>query len=243
MLCKVKWMFQLSVLSILLFYACDPEIKVESSVDETDLSVSMDMGGAMKVFTHKMIKETGENRFASLAYECSVCTFEQWLSIEPLEGWKKGPAQVTVFSRAEMRSTPSFEGVPNTVDFLEDVPGAEYQLIAKNLDARIIEIGANGVVAESQVMRDTIFFYDIGIRIHELTSPEGEVFVLFAYGVDPDNVVIPDVQSVEFMSDCTPPMDWVYTSRVLEEILVIDTPEVAPVLAIRNEITSTWERR
>ena len=236
-------MLQFCVLFILLFYACDSEVNVESSVDETDFLESMNMSGAMKVFTHKMIKETGENRFASLAYECSVCTFEQWLSIEALEGWKKGPTQVTVFSRAEMRSTPSFDGVPNTVDFLEDVPGAEYQLIAKNLDARIIEIGANGVVVESQVMRDTVFFYDSGTRIHELTSPKGEVFVLFAYGVDPDDLVIPDVQSVDFMSDFTPPMNWVYTSRVLEEMLIIDTPEVATVLAIRNEITSTWERR
>ena len=74
-------------------------------------------------------------------------------------------------------------------------------------------------------------------------SPEGESFVLSAYGVDPENVVIPDVQSVDFMNDFTPPMDWGYTSRVLEGMLIIDTPEVATVLAIRNEVTSTWERR
>ena len=116
-------------------------------------------------------------------------------------------------------------------------------VIAKNLGARIIEIRVNGAVTESQVTRDIIFFYAIGTRIHESMSPEGESFVWFAYGVDPENVVIPDVQSVDFMSDFAPPMDWGYTSRVLEEMLIIDTPEVATVLAIRNETTSTWERR
>ena len=104
------------------------------------------------VFTHKMIKPSGENQFASLAYECPECSFEQHLAINTPAGWTKGPSQVAVFSSGEMRSTPSFDGVPEAVDFVAEIPGNEYKLIAKNLDARIIEAGSVGLVVEAQVM-------------------------------------------------------------------------------------------
>lgn len=197
----------------------------------------------MAVFTHKMMKSTGENGFASLAYECSECTFEQYLSIEPPEGWTKGPAQVAIFSSAELRSTPSFEGVPDAVDFLPEVPGDEYRLIAKNLDATLIERGANGVVARARVMRDTLFRYDAGLRIHELTDPDGNIFVLFAFGVDPTDPVIPDFDDPAVLGDFSGPAGWTYTSRVLEEELLMDVPEIAVVLAIRGRQNSTWQMR
>jgi hypothetical protein len=92
-------------------------------------------------------------------------------------------------------------------------------------------------------MRDTRLAFDAGRRVHELTDPEGRVFVLFAYQVDPQNVVIPDFQDPGFMGEFTPPTGWTYTSRVLAEALVLDTPDVATVLAIRTEKTSTWEMR
>jgi len=212
------------------------------SSDQTPADTT-DAPSPPRAFTHKMMKQTGENQFAALAYDCPQCTFEQWLAIEPPEGWTKGPAQVLVADSGELRSWPSFEGVPDTMDFIEEVPGNEYQLIAKNLDGRIIEISADGVVVEAQVMRDTQLRFDAGRRVHELTDPEGHVFVLFAYEVDPTNVVIPDFDDPEFLADFSPPTDWTYASRVLEEALVLDTTNIATVLAIRGTVTSTWERR
>ena len=264
-----KMGFHLLIICALTLNACDSESDEQTSGSEQTSGVEMTSGaesgestddevagdeiaGAVAItgvsserqsFTHKMMRDTGENRFASLAYDCAQCTFAQWLSIDPPEGWKRGPAQVTLFSSAEMRSTPSFEGVPDAMNFIDEVPGDEYRLIAKNLDAELINVGPSGIVVEAQVMRDTIFYYDVGLRVHELTDPEGDVFVLFAYEVDPENVVIPDAQDPEFMDHFSPPDGWVYTSRVLEESLIIDTPEVATVLAIRAESTSTWQQR
>lgn len=194
-------------------------------------------------FTHKMIKGTGENMFASLAYECPQCTFEQWLAIDPPEGWSKGPAQVLAASGGEMRSRPTLDGVPDAVDFIEEVPGDEYQIIAKTLDGAVVERINGGAIVEAQVMRDTLLRFDAGRRVHELTDPEGRVFVLFAYEVDPSDVVIPDFEDPNFMGDFTAPTGWTYASRVLEEALTLDTPDVATVLAIRGEVVSTWELR
>jgi len=208
----------------------------ETDADATDVSSD-------PVFTHKMMKNTGENPFAALAYDCSQCTFEQWLAIVPPDGWTKGPAQALVASSGDLRSLPSVDDVPASMDFIEEVPGNEYQLIAKNLDGGIVEANADGVIVEAQVMRDTLLRFDPGRRVHELTDPDGGVFVLFAYEVDPLDVVLPDTEDPGFMGDFDPPVGWTYASRVLEEALLLDTADIATVLAIRTEVTSTWEKR
>ena len=195
------------------------------------------------VFTHKMVKSMDDNPMGSLGYECRQCTFEQWLSIDPPEGWSKGPAQVIAFTRGALRSKPTIEGVPSSVDFLEEVPGNEYELIVRNLDGRIIEATGDRMVIEVEVIRDTLMQFEAGKRVHELTDPDGNVFVLFAYGVDPENVVVPDFENPYFMGLFSPPVGWTYTSRILEEELSLDTSDVATVLAIRGELTSTWEKR
>ena len=150
---------------------------------------------------------------------------------------------MAVFSSGELRSTPSFDGVPDAVDFVEELPGNEYKLIAKNLDGIIIEASSAGLVVQAQVMRDTLLRYSVGRRVHELTNPEGQVFVLFAYEVDPVNTIIPDFDDAEFLGDFVEPEGWTYTSRVLEKELLLDTPDIATVLAIRGQIDSTWEMR
>ena len=193
-------------------------------------------------FTHKMFKSTGENMFSTLGYECFECTFEQFLAIDPPEGWSKGPTQV-VLPVGELRSRPSFEGVPDAVDFVPEIPGAEYVLIVKNLDARFVETGPNGIIVEAQVMRDTVLRFAAGQRVHELTAPDGGIFTLFAYEVDPRNVNPPDFQAADGLGDFAGPEGWIYSSRILEEEMALDTPETATVLAIRGGTQSGWQKR
>ena len=236
------------VVAVLWCTACSQtDAKIEDSSESTldqdnsDLPhVPVDPDSA---FTHKMIKSTSENLFSSLAYECSTCTFEQHMGIIAPEGWTKGPHQVAVFSTGELRSTPSFDGVPSSVDFIPEVPGEEYVLIAKNVSGEIIQSGSNGVAVETQVIRDTIFYYDAGLRLHELTDPDGRVFVLFAYQVDPIDLTAPDFQEADLSQEITVPSGWIYSSRILDEQLIIDTAEVATVLALRSDINSTWQLR
>ena len=169
--------------------------------------------------------------------------FEHHLAIEAPEGWTKGPSQVILNSSGELRSTPSFDGVPDSMDFVPEVPGNEYILIAKNLDGTIIEAGSNGAIVLAQVMRDTLQRFSEGRRVHELTDPEGNIFVLIAYEVDPENVEIPDFQAADVLADFSGPDGWDYSTRVLDEELLLDSPEIATVLAIRTDTNSTWEMR
>jgi len=60
------------------------------------------------------------------------------------------------------------------MDFIPEIPGNEFELIGKALSGSILEVGENGLMLLSDVMRDTIFLYPARSRVHELTDPEGK---------------------------------------------------------------------
>jgi len=194
-------------------------------------------------FTLKLLKNTGENPFANLAYECDECSFEQHAAIVPPPGWSKAPRQV-ILPPGELRSTPCFEGVPSTLDFVPEIPGNEFKLIAKGLDGRILEIGENGLMILSDVLRDTIFRFPRGSRVHELTDPEGNVYVLFGYEVESMDFTSPDFEDADALVDYPRPAGWTYSTRILDAGLVMESSGVVSILSIRAEAAaSTWEQR
>jgi len=194
-----------------------------------------------QAFTHKMIKHTGENPFAQLAYECFQCTFEQQAAIEPPPGWSRGPTQI-VFADGELRSAPC--GVPSTVDFVPEIPGNEYQLIARPLDGKLLEFGAQGPIIMIDVERDTVLRFPAGRRVHELTNPEGDVYVMFGYEAESMDVNISDFNSPDALDGYPRPTGWSYSTRILQRELVLDSTGVVSVLAFRGSAPlSTWEKR
>ncbi|MCX2978849.1 hypothetical protein [Candidatus Marimicrobium litorale] len=195
-----------------------------------------------QIFTHKMIMPTGENPFSQRAYECPHCTFEQLASINSPMGWVKGPTQIIFAEGGELRSTPC--AIPSTVDFLPEVPGNEYQIIARPQSGRLVEFTPQGLIAITNVERDTELRFPAGRRIHELTSPDGDVYVMFAYGVDSMDVDISDFSHADLLNDYPRPTNWSYSTRILERELVLDSTGVASVLVFRGSIPfSTWEKR
>ena len=101
--------------------------------------------GMLGAFTHKMIKNTDDSLFSNLAYECTECSIAQQATIEPPTGWSKGPVQVAL-PIGTLLSTPSVEGEPTSVDFLPDMPGNEYKLIAVVRSGHLLESGGGGPV-------------------------------------------------------------------------------------------------
>ena len=123
------------------------------------------------------------------------------------------------------------------------MPGDEYEVIVKNLSVELVERGAGGVVARAQVMRDTLLGFSAGRRVHEITDPDGVVFVLIAWGIDPTDVVVPDFDDPDALGEVAVPEGWGYSSRIIEDDLWLDTTDTTTVVAIRGAVTSTWERR
>ena len=193
-------------------------------------------------FTLKMHQRTGETIFSQLAYECNQCSFEQFAAIEAPSGWSKAPTQV-ILPIGELLNTLSLEGVASSVDFVPEIPGNEFELIAKTLDGRILETGENGFMAVVDVMRDTLFRFPAGRRVHELTSPEDEIFVLFAYEVESEDFTSPDFEAAEALIDYPTPEGWTYSTRIVDEELVMDSDGVTTVLSIGGDTSSVWQLR
>jgi len=129
------------------------------------------------------------------------------------------------------------------MDFVPEIPGEEFELIAKVLDGSLVEMGENGIMAQVDVMRDTLFRFPAESRVHELTDPEGNTFVLFAYEVESEDFDSPDFEAADALASYPAPADWTYSTRRLDEELVMESNDVATVLSIGGDIASVWQQR
>ena len=132
---------------------------------------------------------------------------------------------------------------PSSVDFLEDMPGEEFKLIVINTGAEFIEITEARMVVKATVIRDTILEFNPGRLLHVLTSPEGKDYVLFAMGIDPDNVVIPDTDAPDVLGDFVAPEGWTYSTEVATDGLTLEASGLTNVIAFRSTSELTWEER
>ena len=98
-------------------------------------------------------------------------------------------------------------------------------------------------MAQAEVQRDTRLVFTAGTRVHQLTDPDGNVFVLFVHHVDEDEWANVDFRSADALDYLSAPNGWTYSTRILDEELVLDSNHsngVVSVLAIRGTINSAW---
>jgi hypothetical protein len=118
--------------------------------------------------------------------------------------------------------------------------GIEMELRA-SIETKIRE----GTVGEefytpNQVQRDTVYTYKAGKPVYELTSPEGDVYVMQSYAQIKDkNLTIDDLASLE--SKLALPEGWTYATRTLTEDLVLDSGGLAHV--INDDLYNAYQRR
>ena len=129
------------------------------------------------------------------------------------------------------------------MDLIPEIPGNEFELIAKTLTGSIVEMGDNGLMAMVEVMRDSLFRYPAGSRVHELTNPEENIFILFVYEVDSEDFDTSYFEAEDALTNHPVPEGWTYSTRILEEELVMESNDIATVLAIRGDIASVWQQR
>ena len=193
-------------------------------------------------FTLKVLKRTGENLFSNLAYECNECTFEQFKDLTLPRGWRKSPKQI-ILPDGELLNHLSFEGISGSLDLIPEIPGDEFQLIAKTLELNIVDISFSGIMIGSKVMRNTVLRYPAGSRVHELIDEDGNIYVLFAYEVDSADFDRSFFEKIDVLSNYPHPKGWLYLSRILNEDLILNPNGIASVLAIQSETSSVWEKR
>lgn len=93
---------------------------------------------------------------------------------------------------------------------------------------------------DTAVVRDTEFVFDAGTEIHELSAPDGSVYVMQSYSVEVDpGLTRADLAGLGDRLEL--PDGWTYSSRVLAEALVVeDLDGIATV--VQDELRNTYQR-
>jgi hypothetical protein len=94
--------------------------------------------------------------------------------------------------------------------------------------------------APNEVKRDTVYTYDAGAEVYELTSPEGDVYVMQSYArIADETLTIDDLPSLG--NRLALPDGWTYAPRTLTEDLVLDSGGLAYV--INDDLYNAYQRR
>jgi len=118
--------------------------------------------------------------------------------------------------------------------------GIEMELRA-DIDTKLRE----GTVGEefyvpNEVQRDTVYTYKAGRPVYELTSPEGDVYIMQSYAqVKDKSLTIDDLASLG--SKLSLPEGWKYSTRTLTEDYDLVTTGLAYV--INDDLYNAYQRR
>jgi hypothetical protein len=118
--------------------------------------------------------------------------------------------------------------------------GIEMSLRAK-LETRLREgtVGDEFYVP-NEVQRETVYTYQAGKPVYELTSPEGDVYIMQSYAQIADkNLTLDDLASLG--SKLSLPDGWTYSTRTLKEDFDLVTSGLAYV--INDNLYNSYQRR
>jgi hypothetical protein len=132
------------------------------------------------------------------------------------------------------------KGVPAALDLSSMIPGAEMVYTARALSIEPVGYRfSSGLQIRARVERTTTFIYRAGRVVHELTDREGGKWILFSVPLsktihDPEGNGTIDPNEIDAFAQIKGPWWWTYSSRRLDEDLVVAVSGVAEVVA------STW---
>jgi hypothetical protein len=95
--------------------------------------------------------------------------------------------------------------------------------------------------AETAVKRDTEFAFDAGREVHELTAPDGSVYVMQSYSVEIDPSLDPTALA-GLASRLSLPEGWTFASRVLDERLAVEDVDGTAVV-VQDDLRNSYQLR
>ena len=107
--------------------------------------------------------------------------------------------------------------------------------MAKVLDGELVSF--TPLVAIAQVRRQTTFTFPAGHVQHQLMDTDGNRYALFTAEITVADLI--DLRQPDALVDIELPEGWLYSSRRLEQDLIIDSGGEATVLAMPG---LSWQR-
>lgn len=208
----------------------DSEVAACEQIDPSTYPLNMEMRQFTPPFPSRNVY--GCERQDPLLGGQLLCTREQFEAIVTPPGWEKN-APNRILSLQNNIELFELDGVPSTVDFIDEIPGNEWQLIAR---VESVSLASGAPVA--QVRRNTVFTFPACNRIHTLTDPDGKLFFMFAV-IDDLIIAGLDIHSEYAFIDRQWPEGWTHDSFVPDEDIIVDSGGVATVYNHQGE--STWQ--
>jgi hypothetical protein len=128
--------------------------------------------------------------------------------------------------------------------FADPTPRA-FNGIGMRLGARI-EMSMSEVKAQREpyrehtIQRQTVYRFDAGKRVYELTAPDGRVYVMQSYSLEKAALTEPGLETLATMLHV--PAGWAYQTRVLTEPMILRTVDGAAHV-IQDDLNDTYQRR
>ena len=99
----------------------------------------------------------------------------------------------------------------------------------------------NQFFVPNQVSRDTVFTYDAGKPIFELTAPNGDVYVMQSYAQIVDQTLTYK-QLSSLASKLQLPNGWTYTTKTLQQDLKLDTTSTGVAYVVNDNLADSYQR-
>jgi hypothetical protein len=93
----------------------------------------------------------------------------------------------------------------------------------------------------NQVMRSTVFIYDAGKPIFELTAPNGDVYVMQSYAQIVDKTLTYN-QLPSLASKLQLPTGWTYSTKTLQQDLKLDTTSTGVAYVVNDNLEDSYQR-
>lgn len=168
-------------------------------------------------------------------YLCGSCDPTTWETIVLPDGATRTDLRLRLQAVDVTPLTPP-SGVPATLDLSPTIPGAEMIYMMRVLSVRPVGYRfSSGIQFRARVERTNTFRYEAGSVVHELTDGEGDRWILFSLRLDqsihdPAGEGTLDHEVPDGLSDIKGPWFWSYSSRVLEEDLLVSSHGVTEII-------------
>jgi hypothetical protein len=162
-------------------------------------------------------------------YRCD-CTVAEFDSLTPPQGYQFALRAEGAMSSWVVNSVPP-QGVASSVA----IGGFTFEYLGTLLGSVSLGTGASGF----RVQRDIPLTFDAGSVVHELSDPGGNIYTMFGADIamlETTGILMDELDSFNAMA--VPP-GWAYSSRVLDNPLILDAGGVATVYP--NNGNSLWE--
>lgn len=166
------------------------------------------------------------------------CPAEQWAAIDMAAVGAEQAVPLALANGPRHWSMDSITKTPMSERVTAEFGGIEMLRLATVTLGPLAELGKPYL--PRPVDRQTVFTYAAGSTVHELTTPDGTVYVMQSWSqqIDP---TLDEATLVDLASRLTLPAGWTYSTRALTTELRVETTD-RPAMVLQDDLRNSYSQ-